>query len=296
LVLEEAGLGEFIVERLGLQSEPADLDGWRELVHRSRTVKDEVVIGVVGKYVELQDAYISVREALSHAAWVHNRKPIIKFIDAQRVEQAEPDDFRLLEGLHGIVVPGGFGYRGVEGKIRAARFARENKVPYLGLCLGMQVMCIEFARHVFGSDDANSTEFNMFTRYPVIDLLPEQRDVEEKGATMRLGVYPCQLRPGTRACEAYDEPIVFERHRHRYEFNNTFREVLGAAGMIFSGTSPEGRLVEITELQDHPFMLGSQFHPELKSRPNRPHPLFRMFVGAAAELAGEQLALLTADS
>jgi CTP synthase len=296
LVLEEAGLGEFIVERLGLQAEPADLDGWRELVHRSRTVKDEVVIGVVGKYVELQDAYISVREALSHAAWVHNRKPIIKFIDAQRVEQAEPDDFRLLEGLHGIVVPGGFGYRGVEGKIRAARFARENKVPYLGLCLGMQVMCIEFARHVFGSDDANSTEFNMFTRYPVIDLLPEQRDVEEKGATMRLGVYPCQLRPGTRACEAYDEPIVFERHRHRYEFNNTFREVLGAAGMIFSGTSPEGRLVEITELQDHPFMLGSQFHPELKSRPNRPHPLFRMFVGAAAELAGEQLALLTADS
>jgi CTP synthase len=291
LVLEEAGLGDYIVERLGLRAGPTDLDGWRELVHRSRTVKDEVVIGVVGKYVGLQDAYLSVREALSHAAWANNRKPVIKFIDAQLVEQAEPDDERLLEGVHGIVVPGGFGYRGVEGKIRAARFAREHKVPYLGLCLGMQVQSIEFARHVLGSQEPNSTEFNLFTRYPVIDLLPEQRDIEEKGATMRLGVYPCQLRPGTHAAAAYDEPIVFERHRHRYEFNNTFREVLGDAGLVFSGTSPDGRLVEIAELLDHPFMLGSQFHPELKSRPNRPHPLFRDFVAAAAELAGEQLAL-----
>ena len=292
LTLEAAGLGDYIVERLDLDSAEADLDGWRELVHRSRTVKDEVVIGVVGKYVELQDAYISVREAIFHAAWTHNRKPIIRLIDAQRVEQADDDGERLLEGLHGIVVPGGFGYRGVEGKVRAARFAREHKVPYLGLCLGMQVMCIEFARHVLGSPEPNSTEFNLFTRYPVIDLLPEQRDIEDKGATMRLGVYPCQLRPGTRACVAYDEPIVFERHRHRYEFNNTFRDVLASAGLVFSGTSPDGRLVEIAELHDHPFMLGSQFHPELKSRPNRPHPLFRDFVAAAAELAGEQLALL----
>jgi CTP synthase len=291
LVLEEAGLGDFIVERLGLDAQPADLDGWRELVHRSRTVKDEVVIGVVGKYVELQDAYISVREAIYHAAWAHNRKPVIKFIDAQHLEQADEVGERLLEGLHGIVVPGGFGYRGVEGKIRAARFAREHKVPYLGLCLGMQVLCIDFARHTLGSNEPNSTEFNLFTRYPVIDLLPEQRDVEDKGATMRLGVYPCQLKPGSRAAAAYDEPIVFERHRHRYEFNNTFREAMHDAGMQFSGTSPDGRLVEIAEIRDHPFMLGSQFHPELKSRPNRPHPLFRDFIKAAAELAGEQLAL-----
>jgi CTP synthase len=290
LVLEAAGLGDFIVEKLGLDARPADLDGWRELVHRSRTVKDEVVIGVVGKYVELQDAYISVREAISHAAWAHNRKPVIKFIDSQRLEQSD-DWERLLEGLHGVIVPGGFGYRGVEGKVRAARFARENKVPYLGLCLGMQVLCIEFARHVLDSTEPNSTEFNLFTRYPVIDLLPEQRDVEEKGATMRLGVYPCQLKAGTVAGAAYDEAIVFEHHRHRYEFNNTFRDGLGAAGLVFSGTSPDGRLVEIAELADHPFMLGSQFHPELKSRPNRPHPLFRDFLRAAAELAGEQLPL-----
>jgi len=295
LVLEAAGLGDYIVERLGLDSGVADLDGWRELVHRSRTVKDEVVVGVVGKYVELQDAYISVREAIFHAAWAHNRKPIIKLIDAQLLEQVDDGD-RLLEGLHGIVVPGGFGYRGVEGKIRAAHFAREHKVPYLGLCLGMQVQCIEFARHVLGSTEPNSTEFNLFTRYPVIDLLPEQRDIEDKGATMRLGVYPCQLRPGTRACAAYEEPIIFERHRHRYEFNNTFRDVLANAGLVFSGTSPDGRLVEIAELDDHPFMLGSQFHPELKSRPNRPHPLFRDFVAAAAGLAGEQLALLNYDA
>jgi len=292
LVLEGAGLGDFIVERLGLQAGEADLEGWAELVRRSRTVKDEVVIGVVGKYVELQDAYISVREAIYHAAWAHNRKPVIRFIDAQKLEQQDDEETnRLLEGLHGIVVPGGFGYRGVEGKIRAARFAREHKVPYLGLCLGMQVLCIEFARHVFGSSDVNSTEFNLFTRYPVIDLLPEQRNVEEKGATMRLGVYPCQLKPGSQACGAYDEPIVFERHRHRYEFNNNFRDALANAGMVFSGTSPDGRLVEIAELQDHPFMLGSQFHPELKSRPNRPHPLFRDFLKAAAELAGEQLVM-----
>jgi CTP synthase len=295
LILEEAGLGDFIVERLGLPAAAADLDQWRELVHRSRTVKDEVVIGVVGKYVELQDAYISVREAISHAAWAHNRKPVIKFIDAQRLEQID-DWERLLEGLNGIIVPGGFGYRGVEGKIRAARFARERRVPYLGLCLGMQVLCIEFGRHVFGTEDGNSTEFNLFTRYPIIDLLPEQRDVEEKGATMRLGVYPCQLKPGSRAAQAYDEPIVFERHRHRYEFNNTFRERLGAAGLVFSGTSPDGRLVEIAEIQDHPFMVGSQFHPELKSRPNRPHPLFRDFLRAAAELAGEQLPLEGAEN
>jgi CTP synthase len=295
LVLEAAGLGDYMVERLDLTSGPADLAGWRELVHRSRTVKDEVVIGVVGKYVDLQDAYISVREAIHHAAWAHHRKPVVRWIDSQRLEQNDEWE-RILEGLHGIVVPGGFGYRGVEGKIRAARFARENKVPYLGLCLGMQVLCIEFARWVLESDEPNSTEFNLFTRFPVIDLLPEQRDIEDKGATMRLGVYPCQLKPGSVAGEAYNEAIVFERHRHRYEFNNAFRERLGAAGLVFSGTSPDGRLVEIAEIADHPFMLGSQFHPELKSRPNRPHPLFRDFLEAAAELAGEQLPLESATA
>jgi CTP synthase len=217
----------------------------------------------------------------------------VRFIDAQQLEHTDDGWERMLEGLHGIIVPGGFGYRGVEGKVRAARFARENKVPYLGLCLGMQVQCIELARHVFRSEEPNSTEFNLFTRYPVIDLLPEQRDVEEKGATMRLGVYPCQLKPGTKAAVAYGESIVFERHRHRYEFNNDFRDALSAAGLVVSGTSPDGRLVEIVEGLDHPFMVGSQFHPELKSRPNRPHPLFRGFLAAAAELAGEQLSLLS---
>ncbi len=293
LILEQAGLGEYIVERLKLPRGPVDLASWGELVHRSRTVKDEVVIGVVGKYVGLEDAYISVREALNHAAWAHNRKLVLRWIDSQDLEQEE-DWERRLEGLHGIVVPGGFGHRGVEGKIRAARFARENKVPYLGLCLGMQVLCIEYARHALGSEEANSTEFDLFTRYPVIDLMPDQRDVEDKGATMRLGVYPCQLEPGTLAAAAYAQPIVFERHRHRYEFNNDFREPLGNAGLAFSGTSPDGRLVEIAEVRGHPFMLGSQFHPELKSRPNRPHPLFRDFVAAAAERAGEQLSLVPA--
>ncbi len=293
LILEEAGLGDYIVERLGLPSGPADLGVWRALVRRSRTVKDEVTIGVVGKYVDLQDAYISVREALYHAAWAHNRKLVLRWIDSQTLE-GEGDWERPLEELNGIVVPGGFGYRGVEGKIRAARFAREQGVPYLGLCLGMQVMCVELARQYFGSDEPNSTEFDLFTRYPVIDLLPEQRDVEAKGATMRLGVYPCQVKPNTAAARAYGEPIVFERHRHRYEFNNVFRDQLAAQGLVFSGTSPDGRLVEVAELRDHPFMLGSQFHPELKSRPNRPHPLFRDFVAAAAANAGEQLPLRVA--
>ncbi len=292
LVLEQAGLGSYIAERLRLPAARVDLASWRELVHRSRSVADEVVIGVVGKYVGLEDAYISVREALSHAAWAHYRKLVIEWIDAQELEQEEWE--RRLEGLHGIVVPGGFGYRGIEGKVRAARFARENRVPYLGLCLGMQVLCIEFARHALGSEEPNSTEFDLFTRYPVIDLMPDQRDLEEKGATMRLGVYPCQLAPGTVAARAYGQAVVHERHRHRYEFNNAFREPLAHAGLLFSGTSPDGRLVEIAEVGGHPFMLGSQFHPEFKSRPNRPHPLFRAFVGAAAARAGEQLSLVPA--
>ena len=278
LVLEAAGLGEFVVERLGLAAHAPELSDWRDLVARAKTVDDELVVGVVGKYMDLEDAYISVRESLNHAGWHHGARLRVEWIDSQRLEEGDPED--VLRGLEGIVVPGGFGYRGVEGMVLAARFAREHRIPYLGLCLGMQVLVIEFARHVFKSDEPNSTEFNLFTRYPVIDLLPEQKDVAEKGGTMRLGVYPCQLAPDTLAGAAYGEPIVFERHRHRFEFNNDFREPLVAAGLRLSGLSPDGRLVEIAELADHPWMLGTQFHPEFKSRPNRPHPLFRDFVGA----------------
>ena len=279
LVLEGAGLGDLVVERLNLTAASPELGEWRDLVTRAKTVNHELAIGVVGKYMELEDAYISVRESLYHAGWFHDTRLRIEWIDSQRLEQGDPD--AILGGLDGIVVPGGFGYRGVEGMIQAARYARERPIPYLGLCLGMQVLAIEFGRHVFGSDEPNSTEFNLFTRYPIIDLLPEQKDVSDKGGTMRLGVYPCQLVPGTLAEAAYGEPIVFERHRHRFEFNNDFREALGRAGLVFSGLSPDGRLVEIAEVGGHPWMLGTQFHPEFKSRPNRPHPLFRDFVGAA---------------
>ncbi|HEX9016677.1 MAG TPA: CTP synthase [Chloroflexota bacterium] len=278
LVLEESGLGDFVVEKLGLPDRPAELSDWSAMVERTQDLKHEVVVGVVGKYVDLHDSYLSVREALFHAALHQNRLLKVVWIDSEQLEKE--DDSRLKE-LHGIVVPGGFGYRGVEGMIRTARYAREHDIPYLGLCLGMQIMVIELARHVLGSDEPNSTEFNMFTPHPVIDLLPEQRGVDDKGGTMRLGQYPCQLIPGTRAAEAYGDPsIVFERHRHRYEFNNDYRELLGVAGLTFGGLSPDGRLVEISEIAGHPWMVGTQFHPEFKSRPNRPHPLFAAFVQA----------------
>ncbi|MCL4531795.1 MAG: CTP synthase [Actinobacteria bacterium] len=278
LVLEESGLGDFVVEKLGLGERSADLAEWRVMVNRTQELKYEVEVGVVGKYVDLHDSYLSVREALFHAALHEERRLKVVWIDSEQLEKE--DDSRLKE-LHGIVVPGGFGYRGVEGMIRTARYAREHDIPYLGLCLGMQIMVIELARHVLGSDEPNSTEFNMFTPHPVIDLLPEQRDVPDKGGTMRLGQYPCQLIAGTRAADAYGTTnIVFERHRHRYEFNNDYRELLGVAGLSFSGLSPDGRLVEISELAGHPWMLGTQFHPEFKSRPNRPHPLFSAFIRA----------------
>ncbi len=278
LILEEAGLGDFVVERLGLPDRPADLGEWREMVDRTQQLKDEVIVGVVGKYVELHDSYLSVKESLIHAGLHENRKVRVVWIDSEELER-EGDD-RLKE-LNGIVVPGGFGYRGVEGMIQAARYAREHDIPYFGLCLGMQIMVIELARYVLGTSDPNSTEFNMFSEHPVIDLLPEQRDVGDKGGTMRLGQYPCQLIPGTRAADAYNTTnIIFERHRHRYEFNNDYRELLGVAGLVFSGVSPDARLVEISELAGHPWMLGTQFHPEFKSRPNRPHPLFAAFIRA----------------
>ena len=236
----------------------------------------------------MRDAYLSVREALHHAGLRYDLSVEIEWINSEGIEK---HGVGALEELHGIVVPGGFGYRGVEGKIAAARFARENKVPYLGLCLGMQVMVIELARHALGSDEANSSEFDIKTRYPVIDLMADQRDISEMGGTMRLGLYPCQLLPGTRAAEAYAESpeganrqdLVHERHRHRFEVNNAHRDLLAAAGMVFSGLSPDGRLVEIGELVDHPFMLATQFHPELRSRPTRPHPLFQAFIKAVRE-------------
>jgi len=279
LILEEEGLGDLIVERLGLDTPPPALDEWRTLVQSALEPTEELVIGLVGKYVELNDAYLSVAEALRHAAWYHGRQVRIEWVDSLELENADPG--AVLDRYDGIVVPGGFGHRGIEGMIQAARYARERRVPYFGLCLGMQILCIEFARAALGAPDANSTEFDVFTAHPVIDLLPEQRDLPDKGGTMRLGVYPCQLHPTGRATAAYGEEFVFERHRHRFEFNNDYREQLSAAGLVFSGLSPDGRLVEVAEIADHPWMLGTQFHPEFKSRPNRPHPLFRDFMGAA---------------
>jgi len=288
LMLEEAGLGTFIAEAMDLNGQPPDLSGWQDMVRRIQNPTAALKIGVVGKYLPAPDAYISVTEALRHAGIHHNVRIDIRWVASEALESG---DLRALETVDGIVVPGGFGHRGIEGKIVAARFARTQQVPYLGLCLGLQCAVIEFARDALGAPDANSTEFNAFTSHPVIDLLPEQRDVADKGGTMRLGLYPCKLQPDTKAAQAYGEPVVYERHRHRFEFNNLYREALWEAGMVFSGTSPNDRLVEIIELKDHPWFVASQFHPEFRSRPNRPHPLFREFVRAAGARAG----LLAAD-
>ncbi len=286
LVLEEAGLGDLIIERLGLPAGSRDLRGWRELVDRLLHPSGRVVVAIAGKYVELPDAYLSVKESLIHAGIHHDVGVDIEWVHSQILE--EPDGEAILQRVHGIIVPGGFGERGFEGKIRAARFAREQGVPYLGLCLGMQVMVVEAARLAFGDDTANSTEFAPDTPYPVISLLEEQRGVCEMGGTMRLGSYPCRLVPGTRAHQAYGVEEVRERHRHRYEFNKAFEEPLAGVGLIASGLSPDGSLVEICEMQNHPFMVGTQFHPEFRSRPDRPHPLFRDFIAAAkARALGE---------
>jgi CTP synthase len=281
LILNEAGLGEIIIDRLKLTAAAQDLSEWHDLVERMKKPKEVLSIALVGKYVKLQDAYLSVREALTHAALYHDRDVQIVWIESEDLEQAEGK--ALLRTANGIVVPGGFGYRGIEGKVKAAQYAREYGVPYLGLCLGMHVMVIECARQILKSSKPNSREFDEDTPYPVIDLLPEQQGVNDKGGTMRLGAYPCQLVPGTRAAAAYNASLVHERHRHRFEFNNEFREILTKGGLIASGLSPDGRLVEISELADHPWMMGTQFHPEFTSRPNRPHPLFRDFVGVAKE-------------
>jgi CTP synthase len=283
LLLEREHLAEIVMERLGLTpSRQPDWREWEALVAEVRRPKPAVRVGMVGKYVELQDAYMSVREALKHAGLALGREVQIEWIHSADLEKGR--GWEQVRSVDGIVVPGGFGSRGIEGKIAAARYARESCVPYLGLCLGMQVMCIEFGRYALNSEQANSTEFDRSTPYPIIDLLPEQRSIADLGGTMRLGVYPCKLVPGTKSDEAYDLPedaYAQERHRHRFEFNNAFRQPFEAKGMAFAGLSPDDRLVEIAELVDHPFMVGTQFHPEFLSRPNRPHPLFRAFVAAA---------------
>ncbi|HEU5288181.1 MAG TPA: CTP synthase [Candidatus Limnocylindria bacterium] len=285
LMLEEAGLGRIVVEELGLKERAAepDLAEWRALTERIRNARIPLRIGLVGKYIELTDAYLSVAESVKHASWAAGCDVKISWIDSERLERDR--DVEPLIGLDGIVVPGGFGYRGIEGKLQAVRYGRERRVPTLGLCMGMQCMVIELARTALGTEDANSTEFDAFTPHPVIDLLPEQRDVADKGGTMRLGSYPCVLEAGSLASRAYGQPIVLERHRHRYEFNNAYRELLAQHGLRFSGLSPDGRLVEIVEIDDHPFFLGTQFHPEFKSRPNRPHPLFASFIDASVQYA-----------
>lgn len=281
LMIEETGLGEFIMERLKLKAAPPNLSEWRQIVSKCRAANETLRIAIVGKYVELHDAYMSVKEAIVHAGIQHNQEVEIRWIHSGELEKGK----RLaeLDELDGMIVGSGFGYRGIEGKIIAAKYARENNVPYLGLCLGMQVMCIEYARNALGLDDANSSEFDVSTPHPVIDLMMEQRAITDMGGTMRLGEYPCVLAPNSLASQAYGTGEILERHRHRFEFNNDYREIFAANGVCFSGLSPDGILVEITELQDHPFMLGCQFHPEFLSRPNRPHPLFSALVQAAAE-------------
>ncbi|HIE16587.1 MAG TPA: CTP synthase (glutamine hydrolyzing), partial [Dehalococcoidia bacterium] len=291
LILEEAGLGKLIAQRLGLEARNADLTEWRQMVAKLKAPKEPVTIALVGKYVELQDAYYSVREALCHAGLHHERQINILWVHSEELQS--DGNVNLLRSAQGIIVPGGFGYRGIEGMVVAAKYARENNIPYLGLCLGMQVMVIEFGRYALGSKQVNSTEFDPDTPYPVIDLLPEQHGLTEMGGTMRLGTYPCHLVPTTLAARAYSESVVYERHRHRFEFNNNFREPLQQRGLIPSGLSPDNRLVEIVEVKDHPWMIACQFHPEFKSRPNRPHPLFNHFIGAAKEtlVEGTQVTL-----
>ena len=286
LYFRAEGVDDEVLEHFGLELPPPDLSDWEGLAARTDAASQPVRIGLVGKYIQLEDAYLSVIEALGHAGVHHGGKVEVSWIDAEALGPAETEG--LLGGCDGILIPGGFGVRGIEGKISAARYAREHGIPFLGICLGMQIAVSEFARHVVGMDGANSTEFDRETPYPVIDLLPEQKEIRDMGGTMRLGADPVKLHPGTRAREVYGEAVIYERHRHRYEVNNHLRRRLEAAGLVCSGTSPDERLVELIELPDHPFFLASQFHPEFKSRPLRPQPLFRDFVGAALARAGER--------
>jgi CTP synthase len=282
LMLEEDAVGDFILKKLKLKErKKPSWKAWREMVKAIRCEKPPLKIALVGKYIELQDAYMSVREALQHAGLANSVDVQIDWIHSDQL--GNEIDLKALDDADGILVPGGFGERGTQGKILAAKYARENKVPYLGLCLGLQLMVVELARHFYKDNNPHSTEFDPNTKYPVIDLMPEQRDITDKGGTMRLGLYPCHLQPGTIAAEAYGEEVVQERHRHRFELNNDFRDELAQAGMVFSGIYQEKDLVEIVEIKDHPFMLGTQFHPEFLSRPYRAHPLFVSFIKAAVE-------------
>ena len=284
LLLEQAAVADFILEKFHLKPRRnPHWEVWKKLVSEIRRDKPAIKVALVGKYVELHDAYISVKEALMHAALHLGISVEIQWIHSTDLEKGKSWD--IIENVDGIVVPGGFGSRGVEGKIQAARYSRTNKLPYLGLCLGMQLMSVEFGRYIFEADDVNSTEFDQTTSHPVIDIMPDQTHIIDKGGTMRLGLYPCHLHPGTIAADAYKKKSVEERHRHRFEFNNNYRKIFEEHGMRFSGLSPDGRLVEIAELADHPFMVGTQFHPEFLSRPNRPHPLFLQFIKAVAEHA-----------
>jgi CTP synthase len=285
LVLQEAGLLDLLAESLGLGKLAPDLGVWEEIVGRIKEPKAPLKVAVVGKYATLPEAYISVKEALQHAGLFHHRDVEVVWVPSEDVEEVGAD--RFLQDACGIVVPGGFGPRGVDGMLEAVRYAREHQVPYLGLCLGMQLMVVERSQSCAGLQGANSTEFDTETPHPVIDLMPEQRDITEMGGTMRLGVYSCHMTPGTIAAKACGEPVVDERHRHRFELNNDYRERLEDAGIRFSGLSPDGRLVEIAEAADHPFMVGTQFHPEFRSRPNRPHPLFREFIAVAQHVTRE---------
>ncbi len=286
LMLEDEGLAERACQKLGLACKEPDLTEWRALVEKQRTPNRQVRIGIVGKYVELHDAYLSVSESLVHSAIHHNASVKIEWIQSEEInDETAP---RKLAGLDGILVPGGFGDRGIEGKIATAKYARENGIPYFGLCLGLQIAVIEYSRHVLGLKDANSTEFAPETTHPVIDLMEEQRNVVKKGGTMRLGHYDCTLRHGTHARAAYGRDDISERHRHRFELNNAFRTQLEQGGMVMAGVNEKLDLVEIIELPNHPWFVGVQFHPEFKSRPNRPHPLFFGFVGAALALRGSK--------
>ena len=280
LNLHAQGFDDIVLEHFGIEAPKADMTEWKELVEKVKNLQHKTKIAIVGKYVELQDAYISVAEALKHAGYVYNSDIEIKWVNAEEVTADNVAE--LIGDAQGILVPGGFGDRGVEGKIESIRYARENDVPFFGICLGMQMAAVEFARNVMGLEGAHSTELNKDTKYPVIDFLPDQSEDIDLGGTLRLGLYPCKLKEGSVARTAYNgEELVYERHRHRYEFNNEFREAMEAAGLVFSGVSPDNKLVEIIELPEKKFFVAGQFHPELISRPNRPQPLFREFVGAA---------------
>ena len=285
LVLEQAGLGDTILDSLGLPGYSDGLDEWREMVEMMDRPKDPLPIALVGKYVEYPDSYLSVREALRHAGLSHTRDVDLQWVHSEDIERNGPDD--LLRNASGIVVPGGFGTRGVEGMVDTVRYAREHRVPYLGLCLGLQVMVIDWARNILGLEGANSEELQPDTEHPVVHIMPDQEDVTDKGGTMRLGSYPCRPQARTLTAETYGPNEIMERHRHRFELNNAYREQLEETGLVAAGLSPDGRLVEVGEVRDHPFMVGVQYHPEFKSRPNRPHPLFVRFIGEATKTIRE---------